>query len=90
MKVFILWHVHHLARDGEGNVVHFADGEFAAQEDEGDDVKLLGVYSSEERARRRIASARELPGFRDEPDCFWHGAYEIDEDAWTSGYASEA
>lgn len=89
MKVYILWHVHHVTRDDDGNVPHFVDGEFSAQEDEGDDVKLLGVYSSEEGARRRVASARALPGFRDEPDCFWYGEYELDADAWAGGFVTE-
>ncbi|MFI7469189.1 hypothetical protein [Nonomuraea sp. NPDC049646] len=89
-RVYILWHVHHVARDEHGHVVHFRDGDFSAQEDQGDDVKLLGVYSSEERARRRVAEARALPGFRDEPDCFWYGEVELDADAWTDGFVDGA
>ncbi|MGW2160546.1 DUF7336 domain-containing protein [Nonomuraea sp. NPDC001699] len=88
-RVYLLWHVHHVARDEDGNVMHFVDGDFSAQEDRGDDVKLLGVYSSQERARQRIASARELPGFRDEPRCFWYGEHEIDTDKWTEGFVTE-
>ncbi|MER6509066.1 hypothetical protein ABT158_19730 [Nonomuraea sp. NPDC001636] len=87
-RVYMLWHVHHVAQDENGNVVHFPGADFSAQEDRGDDVKLLGVYSSEERARRRIASARALPGFRDEPDCFWYGEVELDADAWPEGFVS--
>ncbi|MGW0194640.1 DUF7336 domain-containing protein [Nonomuraea sp. NPDC003201] len=89
MKVYILWHVHHVAVDEAGNVRHFENGEFSAREDLGDDVKLLGVYSTPGRAEQRIRVARNLPGFRDEPDCFWSAEVEVDEDAWTSGYVTE-
>ena len=45
-------------------------GEPTWNEDYGDDVKLLGVYSTEERALERANRARRLPGFRDELECF--------------------
>lgn len=52
------------------------------------DVKLLGVYSTEARARGRASAARELPGFRDAPDGFEVSEYEVDRDAWTEGFAT--
>ncbi|RKE05149.1 hypothetical protein [Streptomyces sp. TLI_171] len=52
----------------------------------GDDVKLLGIYSSEAAAEERMRSARLLPGFADEPDCFRIGEYDLDEDDWTEGF----
>lgn len=88
MKVYLLWHAHHVAQDENGNVRHFEGDEFMASEEEGDDVKLLGVYSAAENAQQRIASARLLPGFRDEPNCFWYAGYEVDEDKWEEGYVS--
>ncbi|MEU9886410.1 hypothetical protein [Sphaerisporangium sp. NPDC051011] len=88
MKVYILWHVHHMAQDDSGNVRHFESDEFWASEEEGDDVKLLGVYSTPEKAEQRIASARLLPGFKDEPDCFWYADYQVDEDQWREGYTT--
>ncbi|WP_248958638.1 hypothetical protein [Sphaerisporangium perillae] len=86
MGVYILWHVHHVAQDVEGNVIHFDGEECSANEEEGDDVKLLGVYSALERVEQRILTAKELPGFRDEPECFWYAEFELDEDMWTEGF----
>ncbi|WP_084464553.1 DUF7336 domain-containing protein [Microtetraspora fusca] len=89
MKVYILYHVHHVAEDENGNVRHFEeDGSFSAFEEEGDDIKLLGVYSTEERAERRMSTARGLPGFREEPNCFSIAEYELDEDQWKSGFVT--
>ncbi|MFI6094949.1 hypothetical protein ACIA8G_05310 [Lentzea sp. NPDC051213] len=50
-RVFLLWHVHHVATGPSGETRHFGeDGEFWADEEAGDDVKLLCVYSSKENA----------------------------------------
>ena len=56
------------------------------QDDGEEDVKLVGVYSSEEGAQNAIERARLLPGFRDTPDGFVVNSYSLDEDHWTSGY----
>ncbi|MCF2527011.1 hypothetical protein [Yinghuangia soli] len=53
---------------------------------DGDDVKLLGVYSSRAQAEARVARARLLPGFAAEPECFVIGAYAVDRDEWTTGF----
>lgn len=81
MDVFLLWHVHHAGPDHRDS-----DGELSWDEADGDDVKILGVYSSEERARERIARARKLPGFSDEPECFLIAASVVDDDQWTEGF----
>jgi hypothetical protein len=60
----------------------------ATNEEDGDDLKILGVYSTEQKAQDRIARARKLPGFRDEPDCFLVDAYTLDRDHWTEGFAT--
>jgi hypothetical protein len=87
--VYLLWHVSHHARDEHGKVRHrFPDGELSIFEDDGDDVKLLGVYSARARAEQRIAQAQTLPGFQGEPDCFQIAAYTVDKDEWTGGYVS--
>ncbi|WP_069167679.1 DUF7336 domain-containing protein [Nocardia altamirensis] len=87
MDVFLLHHIHH-ARPLDGTPTRHVDddGELTCDEQEGDVVKLLGVYSTEQRAQERIREAQTLPGFRDEPDCFQIVGYEVDEDQWTSGY----
>ncbi|GGN09109.1 hypothetical protein GCM10011609_56060 [Lentzea pudingi] len=88
-RVFLLWHVHHVAEDESGAVRHFGPaGEFSADEEEGDDVKMLGVYSSRENAMAWIDRAKELPGFRDDPECFHIDEYTLDEDQWTTGFTT--
>jgi hypothetical protein len=57
-------------------------------EDGESDEKLLGVYSTEEKATRRIASARELPGFREAPAGFEVARYVIDRDQWAEGFVT--
>jgi hypothetical protein len=89
VEVFLLWHVRH-ARNLDGSPVDHVDehGELSWDEEDGDDVKLLGVYSTESRAHDRIERARLTPGFSDEPDCFTVSRYVVDEDTWSEGFAT--
>jgi hypothetical protein len=89
MDVFLLRHVRH-ARwlDGRPTTHRDESGELVWDEEDGDDLKILGVYSSEARAEDRIRRARELPGFRDEPDCFYVNRYTLDRDEWDEGFVS--
>jgi hypothetical protein len=91
MIVYPLWHIHHKT-EGEGGGVRHCDesGEITIDERAGDDVKLLGIYSSRASADERIRRARRLPGFRDEPECFVTGEYELDQDTWTEGFVAVA
>jgi hypothetical protein len=50
------------------------------------DDKLLGVYSSQERALARIETAKHKPGFRDYPDGFMVDECVIDRDSWAEGF----
>jgi hypothetical protein len=87
--VFLLWHVHHIAGTDTGQVKHFErPDDFWADEQAGDDVKLLGVYSSREKAAARIKDAATLNGFREEPLCFYVSEYVVDQDHWPEGYVS--
>jgi hypothetical protein len=86
MKAHVVWHVHHFAlpagtthRDDDGQVVNL---------DENEDVKVIGVYSSEQLAGQAIERARLLEGFRDEPDCFIVGEYKVNEDKWADGFVT--
>ncbi|CAN5897247.1 hypothetical protein BH20ACT7_BH20ACT7_02350 [soil metagenome] len=54
--------------------------------DETPDAKLLGVYSSEERARDRIRRTKGVPGFGEHPDAFVIDEYVVDKDAWVDGF----
>jgi hypothetical protein len=53
-----------------------------------EDVKLIGVYSSEASAAAAIAGLTLQPGFREHSDGFHISAYEIDKDHWVDGFIS--
>ncbi len=52
------------------------------------DVKLLGVYSSEQKAEEAKQRAGNKPGFSAHLDGFQIVQYEVDRDEWTDGYVS--
>lgn len=51
-----------------------------------EDVKVIGIYSTQIPARRAIERAKSLVGFCDTPDGFYMDEYKLDEDYWTEGY----
>ena len=51
-----------------------------------DEVKFIGVYSSEDRGWAAVERSRRLPGFCKHPDGFSVDAYEVDKDHWTEGF----
>jgi hypothetical protein len=55
-------------------------------EDESEDVKLIGVYSSQVAAAAAVERLRRRPGFSDTPDGFHIERYSVDEDHWASGF----
>ena len=69
-------------------------------EDE-EDVKDLGIYSTRESALAAVDRFRKLPGFRDVPqfaddtapgpvEGFYIAEYELDQDYWSDGYETIA
>lgn len=54
------------------------------------DVKTLGIYSSEASAKQAMETLVRQPGFRDVPDGFNIDAYEIDQFCWQDGYVKLA
>ncbi|MFJ1551060.1 hypothetical protein [Streptomyces sp. NPDC088246] len=87
MIVYPLWHVGHQNEAGpDGATVHIDEDGVFIDEQDGDDVKLLGIYSTKEKAAERIVRARLLPGFRDEPKCFIIDPYLLDDDTWEEGF----
>lgn len=54
--------------------------------DDTPDAKLLGVYSSEEAARQRIARCSGVPGLGEHPEAFELSRYELGRDEWSEGY----
>jgi len=71
MKVFLLQHVHRLG-DSENPV---------------EDVKIIGIYSTEENACKARDRLRTKPGFSSDVDAFFIDQYELDEDHWLGGYS---
>jgi hypothetical protein len=53
-----------------------------------EDVKLVGVYSSECNARGAVERLSQQPGFRDTPEGFSIDAHELDRDCWSEGFAA--
>jgi hypothetical protein len=70
--VFVVQHVHTVS----------------TEDDENEDIKLVGVYSTELRARDAIARLSSRPGFRDHLDGFHITEQELDKDEWTEGFIS--
>jgi hypothetical protein len=50
------------------------------------EVKLLGVYSSEQKAEDARLRVSNEPGFREHPDGFQISRYEVDKNRWTEGF----
>ena len=72
-------------------VVHHemdADGDETETDEIEMSMKLIGIYSSEEKARQAIGRMRQLPGFRDWPDGFrvFHYCAPLDDTSWTEGF----
>lgn len=56
-------------------------------EDDVEDVKFIGVYSSRENAQAAVERLGHVPGFLDVPDGFHIDEYQVDQDHWGEGYA---
>jgi hypothetical protein len=57
-------------------------------EGDAEDVKLIGVYSSRQKAQEAVARLSRLPGFADAPDGFHIDEYRVDQDHWVEGYVA--
>lgn len=58
-------------------------------DEDDENVKMIGVYSSEERAQEAVARMSKQPGFRDATDGFCIDRYSLDQDHWAEGYVTE-
>ena len=73
MDVFLLWHIYELKDD------------FGTHDEE----KLIGVFSSRQKAQEAAALLRHREGFRDFPMCcFEIHKMEIDRMNWTDGFCT--
>jgi hypothetical protein len=57
-------------------------------EPDNEDVKLIGVYSSEVEASAAVARLLAQPGFLESPNGFHVDRYTVDKDQWTGGFAT--
>lgn len=60
----------------------------ARADEDDEDVKLIGTYSTRGSAEAAIARLREQPGFSAYPNGFCIDEYELDKDHWTEGFFS--
>ena len=70
--VFVLQHVHTVS---EGD-------------NEDEDIKLIGVYSSELHAEAAMGRLSTQPGFRDNLEGFHISPLTLDKDQWSEGFVS--
>lgn len=52
----------------------------------GEDIKLIGVYSTREKAEAAQSRSELLDGFRDSIEGFEISCNRLDHDEWTSGF----
>ena len=72
MIVYVLWHIHALHDDYGTH----------------DEEKLIGIYSTEEKAAEAIEAHKDLEGFRDYPvECFEIHEAVVDRSNWNEGFA---
>lgn len=57
--------------------------------DDGDDEKLIGIYTTNEKAMAAIQRLRGLPGFKDYPLGFEIFEHVLDKDGWTEGFITQ-
>ena len=56
------------------------------KDEDNEDVKIIGVYSSKENAGDAINRLRNQPGFKDHSNGFNIDEYEINKDHWVEGF----
>ena len=57
-------------------------------EDGHEDVKILGIFSSESKAIELIEKYKKMPGFKDYPEGFSADRYIIDKAGWIKGFTT--
>lgn len=56
--------------------------------DDNEDVKFIGVYSTEEQAEAAIVRLSLQPGFRETANGFHVDRYPVDKDQWMEGFVT--
>jgi hypothetical protein len=53
---------------------------------ESENVKVIGIYSSEQKAAEAIKRLKSKPGFATVKEGFHIDKYELNKDHWTEGF----
>jgi len=56
--------------------------------EEEEEIKIIGIYSTQDKAEEAIAKLRSQPGFQDTPKDFYIDTYTMDQDHWSEGYVT--
>ena len=58
--------------------------------DEHDETKIIGAYSSKHLAEETIDRYVSIPGFKDySAECFYIDMYKLDNGNWTEGFVDD-
>jgi len=57
-------------------------------DEEHEDIKLIGVYASQEAAKQAVARMQLQPGFCDTPEGFAISTITLNKDYWEEGYVT--
>jgi homoserine kinase type II len=63
--------------------------EHSYKNEDHEDIEMIGVYSSKEKAEKTVRKFKKLPGFKCYPDGFNIDKYIIEEDNWIEGFGEE-
>lgn len=80
-KLYLLQHLHYHP-NGYDNVQYLGIYQHIGYED----IKPIGVYTSMTLIQQNIEQCKKLSGFKQLPDCFFIGEYEIDKPFWSNGF----
>ncbi|MGD0933646.1 MAG: hypothetical protein ABR922_03625 [Streptosporangiaceae bacterium] len=83
--VFLRWHISHARRVNVSSISTMTEAPLC-DEQAGEDAELPGVSSSDAAAQARIDSARTLPGFSDQPDCFHITRSTLEKNEWAESF----
>lgn len=53
-----------------------------------EEIKFIGVYSSEEEASKAIKRLKEKPGFVNWQESFFIDEYQVNQDNWKEGFST--
>jgi hypothetical protein len=85
---YLLQHIHHGINSEPEDVVHLDDFGDVSYDEDLDEFKVIGIFSSMDAVSAARTQLKEAPGFRDEPECFLVDEYTLDEVNWADGYVT--